>query len=188
MNPSYLSPLANHLWQSSLFAAIAGMLNLLTYVRADFRAHGGITNLQLEGGPAWIDSERYQITAKAQGPAGIRAMEGSMLQDLLENRFHLKTHRELRQAEVYALTIAKGGLKIKPAEPGGCTPKDPDEEPYQSPAPGQTPYCGDLMVGMGAHRINYDVASGTMTQLAQNLGARLARLSQLKGSGRDKLF
>jgi hypothetical protein len=29
VNPAYLSPLANHLWQSSLFAGIAGLLTLV---------------------------------------------------------------------------------------------------------------------------------------------------------------
>jgi uncharacterized protein (TIGR03435 family) len=147
----------------------------IAYVRADFRANGGSTNMQLEGGPSWIDSERYQITAKAKESVGIRVMEGPMLQELLEERFHLKTHREAREAQVYALTVAKGGLKIKPAAPGSCIPKDPEEEPPQDAEPGAKPFCGDVTVQMGMRRIKYDAASGTMTQLAQNLGARLGR-------------
>ena len=78
----------------------------VAYIRANFRANGGIANLQLEGGPAWIDSDRYQITAKAQGPTDQQMMEGPMLQELLEDRFQLKTHRETREARVSALTVA----------------------------------------------------------------------------------
>jgi uncharacterized protein (TIGR03435 family) len=148
----------------------------IAYVRADFRANGGTTKLQLQGGPSWIDSERYQITAKAQNAVGVRVMEGPMLQALLEERFHLKTHRETREAQVYALTVATGGLKIKPAEPGSCIPKDPDEEAPVSANPREKPFCGDLTVSMGMRRIKYDVAGGTMTQLAQNIGA--ARLDR----------
>ncbi len=148
----------------------------IAYVRADFRANGGTTSLQLQGGPSWIDSERYQITAKAQNAVGVRVMEGPMLQALLEERFHLKTHRETREAQVYALTVAKGGLKIKPAKPGGCIPKDPDEEPPVSANPRERPFCGDLTVSMGMRRIKYDVAGGSIRQLAQNLGA--ARLDR----------
>jgi uncharacterized protein (TIGR03435 family) len=43
-----------------------------------------------------------------------------MLQTLLADRFQLKIHRETRELPVYALTVAKGGLKLKPAE-GSCT-------------------------------------------------------------------
>jgi uncharacterized protein (TIGR03435 family) len=57
-------------------------------------------NATLEGGPSWIDSERYQIDAKAEGPASKDAMNGPMLRSLLEDRFQLKTHRETRQVPV----------------------------------------------------------------------------------------
>ena len=41
----------------------------------------------LEGGPAWVRSDTYQITAKADGPASREMMSGPMLQALLEDRF-----------------------------------------------------------------------------------------------------
>jgi uncharacterized protein (TIGR03435 family) len=45
-----------------------------------------------------------------------------MLRALLERRFQLKAHIETEQVPAFALTVAKGGLKIKPMEPGGCDP------------------------------------------------------------------
>src|SRR2546425_4804830 len=64
-------------------------------------------------------------------------MSGPMLQELLEDRFQLKVHRETKQGDVYALTVAKNGLKIKPTKGGSCTPRDLDHRPPTPPAPGQ---------------------------------------------------
>jgi len=47
-----------------------------------------------------------------------------MLQALLEDRFNLKVHWESKEVPVYSLTVAKGGLKIRPFEEGSCTPVD----------------------------------------------------------------
>jgi bla regulator protein BlaR1 len=73
---------------------------------------------QLEGIPHWAESERFDIRAKI--PAGetfsferLRAM----LQALLVDRFQLKFHHETRQQQVYALTLAKSGLKAKKSDP-----------------------------------------------------------------------
>jgi uncharacterized protein (TIGR03435 family) len=81
-------------------------------------------NLRLEGGPAWIDSDRYQINAKADGPVGRGAMQGPMLQALLEDRFKLKIHRETRETPLYALTVASGGPKLQRAGDRSCTEPD----------------------------------------------------------------
>ncbi len=66
------------------------------------------------GGPSWINSERYDIEAKADGNPSAQTMEGPMLQALLEDRFNLKIHRETRDILVYELTVAKGGPKLRP--------------------------------------------------------------------------
>ena len=64
-------------------------------------------------GPEWITTEHFDIAAKI--PAGVKTDQlQEMLQTLLEDRFQLKFHRETKDFAVYALVLAKGGLKITP--------------------------------------------------------------------------
>jgi uncharacterized protein (TIGR03435 family) len=67
----------------------------------------------IEKAPAWISSNLYTIDAKAEGAPGQPAMLGPMMQSLLEDRFHLKLHRETRSGLAFELTVAKGGSKLK---------------------------------------------------------------------------
>ncbi len=61
--------------------------------------------LQIEGGPGWLRSERYSITATAPDGNETRGqMLGPMLKMLLQERFALKLHRETREGPVYNLT------------------------------------------------------------------------------------
>src|SRR5262245_34202907 len=56
-----------------------------------------LTRQPIEGGPAWVNSATYTITAKAEGATSREIMNGPMLQVLLEQRFKLKLHRETRE-------------------------------------------------------------------------------------------
>jgi uncharacterized protein (TIGR03435 family) len=85
----------------------------------------GLQSFQLAGGPGWIDSDGYDIDAKAGGNANQRQM-WLMLQSLLEDRFKLKVHRETKELPVYALTTAKNGLKLPRPTEGGCASPTPD--------------------------------------------------------------
>jgi uncharacterized protein (TIGR03435 family) len=68
--------------------------------------------------PGWLDEQRYEIEAKV--PAGSNKQQLLiMLQSLLIDRFEIQVHREKRQMPVYALTVARGGPKLKPAETPG---------------------------------------------------------------------
>jgi uncharacterized protein (TIGR03435 family) len=98
------------------------------------------------GGPAWINSESYNINAKAQGNASKEMMLGPMLQALLVDRFGLKVHRETRIVPAYALTVAKSGPKLQRAKEG-CTPIDPAKPPAAL-QPGQKKLCGSPANGM----------------------------------------
>jgi uncharacterized protein (TIGR03435 family) len=80
--------------------------------------------MPIEGLPAWVDSARYSIDAMTEHPQSAAMMRGPMMQALLEDRFHLKAHRESRPGSVYLMTVAKGGLKLKPTKDGSCLPFD----------------------------------------------------------------
>jgi uncharacterized protein (TIGR03435 family) len=73
----------------------------------------GLKAFQISG-PDWIESERYDITARV--PAGVtREQFRLMLQDLLAKRFLLKVRHEPREQQVYTLSVAKNGPKIQPS-------------------------------------------------------------------------
>jgi uncharacterized protein (TIGR03435 family) len=76
----------------------------------------------LERGQAWIDSDRYQISAKAGDAVRKEMINGPMLRALLEERFRLKFHRETREVPIYSLTVAESGLKLQPSSGGSCIP------------------------------------------------------------------
>src|SRR5579872_6058925 len=63
-------------------------------------------------GPDWIKSdERYDIFAKAAGPATDEEMR-PMLAALLLERFQMKVHRETRELPAYVLLPGKGPAKV----------------------------------------------------------------------------
>ncbi len=89
----------------------------------------------IEGAPAWLSTDRYTIEARADGAPGQPMMLGPMMQSLLEDRFHLKVHRETRSGPAYELTVAKGGPKLK-ASDGSCAIDVPPAAVPRDPATG----------------------------------------------------
>jgi uncharacterized protein (TIGR03435 family) len=66
------------------------------------------------GGPAWVDSDHWDILAKT--PGEVRPdwdQQMSMLRQLLSERFKLTFHREPKELSIYTLRVAKGGSKLK---------------------------------------------------------------------------
>jgi hypothetical protein len=70
---------------------------------------------RVRSGPDWVRSERYAIAAVGDS-TDAPTLQVPMLMDLIERRFNLKWHVETEEIPVYELSIAKGGLKIKPIE------------------------------------------------------------------------
>jgi bla regulator protein blaR1 len=133
--------------------------------------------LYMEGGPSWMQSEFYSVSAKAEvPPAHPQMMDGPMLQTLLEERFRLKLHREMREMPVYAMTLGKSGLKLQPLAQGACTPID-FVHPPEPPKPGESPnLCGVMAIHHTSNgKIQIDVSGSTMTQFAQRLSQLAAR-------------
>ncbi len=91
-----------------------------------------VHDFQIEGRPSWVDSERYDITAKADDSEDIapdqmteekmdafRKLNSARIQALLADRFQLKIHRETKEMPVYVLVVAKNGPKLQASkEPG----------------------------------------------------------------------
>ena len=108
-----------------------------------------VEDFQVVGWPNWVDSDHYDIQAKAEdntaAPAAPRtaALPGPMalrVQSLLDDRFELRTHREVRELPIYELTQAKGGAKLASSAvqgppqvaPPGVAPSSPPSERPQN--------------------------------------------------------
>src|SRR5437868_2950308 len=55
-------------------------------------------------GPDWMDSERFDITAKIS-PDTTKEQFQQMLQNLLKERFHLTLHHQNKEMPMYALVV-----------------------------------------------------------------------------------
>jgi uncharacterized protein (TIGR03435 family) len=114
--------------------------------------------LQISGAPGWMDSDPYDVQAKADCSAGPipREQMQLMIQSLLEERFQMKAHFETRELPIYNLVVIKEG-KMKPSEdqtppapfaPPGITPTlcgpapafPPPGAGPRSAGPGATPF------------------------------------------------
>lgn len=82
------------------------------------------------GGPAWIDSDRFDIEAKSESTLdtqikfdtiAARKQKRAMMQTLLANRFHLVTHLETRELPIFALVVAKSGPSFLKTQAKGTT-------------------------------------------------------------------
>ena len=89
-----------------------------------------VWDFQISGGPAWINSDRYDIQARpehsgdAAEPDDFRQMSEEQrktadqqmrerVRTLLADRFELAVHHDTKEAPVYALLVAKDGPKLK---------------------------------------------------------------------------
>ena len=86
-------------------------------------------------GPDWISSDRFDISATI--PAGVSTTQmPEMMQRLIEDRFQVKMHRAKKDLPVYALEVAKGGLKMQVNVP------DPDAATADANTPVNTNVSG----------------------------------------------
>ena len=134
-----------------------------------------IQPFQISGGPPWIESARYDISAKPEHKPE-RDQVLLMLQSLLADRFELKVHHETKELPIYALVLANKDGKLGPqlteSKEGSCTPFDPSRPP-PPPDPGKPPVmgCGGMM--MGPDRIT--AIGVAVSQLAPVLARTLER-------------
>jgi uncharacterized protein (TIGR03435 family) len=75
----------------------------------------GVHDSQISG-PEWLQSEHFDILAKADTPVAEDQLK-LMMQALLTDRFKLSFHRQSKELPAYAMTVAKSGAKLKESAP-----------------------------------------------------------------------
>jgi uncharacterized protein (TIGR03435 family) len=76
-----------------------------------------VTDRQISGGPDWINTDRWNIEAKANRRGTSDELHDALAR-LLEDRFQLKLRRETRELPAYLLTVDKNGSKLPSHDPG----------------------------------------------------------------------
>ena len=125
IKPSAPDAIGRYIRMQSAHELIAHNHTLKTLIAAAYNQ----SPQAISGGPAWVDSEHFEILAKTPGEARPRLEEQmAMLRALLAERFHLTFHREPKELPYYALTVARGGPKLND------TAITPDTYPEGPPA------------------------------------------------------
>jgi uncharacterized protein (TIGR03435 family) len=95
-------------------------------------AYPTLLGKQVVNTPSWFDSDLFDVEGKSESEANISQAQMQLLvQSLLEDRFQLKAHREMREMPVYNLVVAKSGkLKLSQDQ----TPVDPAAPQTPSPS------------------------------------------------------
>jgi len=102
----------------SLLVNRSGMLNTTSTSVSDLLKFAyDLHPRQITGGPAWVESEKFTISAKpdTEGMPSIAQLK-MMVQKLLADRFELKFHRDKKELSVYAITETKTGHKLTKSE------------------------------------------------------------------------
>ena len=107
---------------------------------------------QLLNVPGWVNGTRVDIVAKADPKYSVQELQ-SMLQPLLVQRFKLKFHREMRDMDVYVMTLANKDGRLGPKlEKSATNCEELGAQPRSSltpPKPGELPACGTVPSGPG---------------------------------------
>jgi uncharacterized protein (TIGR03435 family) len=139
-----------------------------------------VQDFQVIGGPDWINTDRFDVQAKAEDgavpdtrnqrdePDKLGPLE-LMMQSLLADRFQLSLNHETRELPVYTLSIAKDGPKIKPVS----TDQKKETEPLpKASGPPQG------AVGPGSMSTNVNRTKGEMNANAVPIGRFVSALSR----------
>ena len=147
-----------------------GVIILVLTAYAPQSSHGTmLAPNNIVGMPEWAWNDNYEVDARIsdadradwQDPKKQPEMLREMLQAMLADRFYLVAHREVREANIYSLQVAKGGPKFQETKP---------DEPH----PGAL-----ALPGGGSARIDYATGSGTSHDYDMTMANFAARMSNI---------
>jgi uncharacterized protein (TIGR03435 family) len=117
---------------------------------------------QLVGAPAWVNNDRWNVTAKlpdnlppvppGAGPTGHGV---TALRALLVDRFKLKVHTEMKEMDIYHLVLAREDRKLGPElkqASDDCTPEGLARRKALPPEQQKPMFCGIQNRGIGSWR------------------------------------
>jgi uncharacterized protein (TIGR03435 family) len=147
---------------------------------------------QLIGAPDWIANERFDIVAKMDGDPPTIVTGGPdpfrlATQTLLADRFGLVVHRETRELDIYALTMArpggKPGLALKPS-PQDCAAMATAAKasPTAPGADGAPPFICGQSIGPGRIRFGGYPLSLFANGLSNQVGRAVLDRTGLSGN------
>ena len=123
----------------------------------------GVQNVQVSGGPGWLDTAKFDLLAKPADGEKLQALP--MLQSLLEDRFQLVVRRETKDLSVYELKLAKPG-----GAPGPNLKQSAlDACPVDAAVPGTVP-CGGFALYESRLTGNRDQLSALTKPLSRIVG------------------
>ena len=160
---------------------LAGVANLQTLI---LRAYG-IREYQLEGGPAWLTTDYFDLSAKAEKETATEAELNEMLKSLLAERFGLRVHVETRETSVFTLVLARDDGRFGPAlkrTSPECEATLEERKRTGAPAPPlsgrpslTTPECGMTSMGVTPRRAlaTYLMGGRPIADLVSRLSSEL---------------
>ena len=147
---------------------------------------------QVVGGPDWIATDRFDVSATAPDGAPPEQTR-AMVRTLLKDRFKLVVHMETRDTPIYALVKARPdaapGPRLKPSTMD-CGPMRAERAAATAaaararggrvavpppPGPDEPVLCGMRVAGRGGPTLNYRAGNITMTALANALRTYVGR-------------
>ena len=108
---------------------------------------GAYDGVQVVGGPAWVDNDRFDINARSGDVPPSEIVR--MVRSLLTDRFKLVLHTETREMPVYVLTTSRSDRRLGPKlreSDAKCAQEARNYVPQLAPGP---PPCGDFRLGVG---------------------------------------
>ena len=139
---------------------------------------------QIEGGPDWIRSDRFDVVAKTDttvaDEATLYRQLPTLLQPVLQERFRLKAHWETRQLPVYALVLAHNNGSLGPQlRRSNCRPRPETIGSDETTAVSRDdrPICKSATVTTGL----IDAAGISILSLVSALSSGVARVVDAGG-------
>jgi uncharacterized protein (TIGR03435 family) len=150
----------------------------------------GFDNREVVGGPDWIDSDRWEVMAHANGelvgPDGFPGPAFAMLRHLLAERFRLQVHHDRRERSVYLLEFVRPdrrlGSRLRRSTTD-CAAIMRDESQGKAPIvePGQMRPCS-IGIPPGQLRASAVTLSGLANVLGSFVGRPVVDRSGLDGA------